>query len=102
MIILLTTSETAVSSGKTLKSEKINYTGLASHPQTDIIARQQKGHTGLLSLELDTENINDAVKFVNSLKLFIKGCSWGGHESLAMIPMMHEPQEILDECLVKT
>lgn len=78
------------------KVRKVNHTSLASHPQAEIIARQQKGHTGLLSLELDTDDVQDVLKFVNSLKLFAKGCSWGGHESLAILPLYDEPDEVLE------
>lgn len=75
---------------------RVYHTSLKSHPQADIIARQQKGHTGLLSLELDTDSMEDAARFVNALKLFAKGCSWGGHESLAIIPLWDEPEDIVE------
>lgn len=74
------------------KVKKVYYTGLASHPQADIIRRQQKGHTGLLSFELDG-TVSQAVAFINHLKLFGKGCSWGGFESLALCPLYQEPEE---------
>lgn len=77
------------------KVKKVNYTGLASHPQADIIKRQQTGHTSLMSLELDADP-DTAVKFIDSLKLFGKGCSWGGFESLALCPLYHASQEELD------
>lgn len=75
--------------------KKVNYTGLKSHPQADIIARQQKGHTSLMSFELVDEDPCTAVKLVNSLQLFLKGCSWGGHESLAIMPLLNEPEEAI-------
>lgn len=78
------------------KVRKVNHTSLASHPQAEIIARQQTGHTGLLSLELDTDSMEDVFKFVNNLKLFAKGCSWGGHESLAIVPLYDEPDDIVE------
>lgn len=68
------------------KVKKVNYTGLASHPQHDLIAKQQTGHSGLMSLELNASP-EDAVKFINNLRLFGKGCSWGGFESLALTPL---------------
>lgn len=76
------------------KVKKVNYTGLASHPQHDIIARQQTGHTGLMSCELNA-SAEDAVKFINRLHLFGKGCSWGGFESLALTPLYHCTDEEL-------
>lgn len=68
------------------KVKKVNYTGLASHPQAEVIARQQTGHTGLMSFQLDASP-EEAVKFINRLRLFGKGCSWGGFESLALTPL---------------
>lgn len=77
------------------KVKQVHYTGLASHPQADIIARQQKGHSSLLSFELDTKDPEAAVAFVNRLRLFGKGCSWGGHESLASLPFYKETESAL-------
>ena len=36
------------------KVRKVYYTGLASHPQRELIIKQQSGHTGLLSFELES------------------------------------------------
>ena len=78
------------------KVKKVYYTGLASHPQADIIARQQLGHTSLMSFELDTDDVEAAVRLADSLKIFSRGCSWGGHESLVILPLLKEPQSALD------
>lgn len=78
------------------KVKKVYYTGLASHPQHELIIRQQSGHTSLMSFELKTDSMEKTLAFVNSLKLFAKGCSWGGHESLVIMPVLKEPQEALD------
>lgn len=80
---------------KSPKVKKVNYTGLASHPQADIIKKQQKGHTSLMSLELDTSS-EKAVEFIDSLHIFGKGCSWGGFESLSLCPLYKASQEELD------
>ena len=48
-----------------------------------IARKQQKGECGLMSLEIDG-TLEETETFVNSLKLFEKGCSWGGFESLAI------------------
>lgn len=77
------------------KVKKVYYPGLKSHPQHELIRRQQTGSSGLMSLELDAEP-KAALKFVDSLKLFRKGCSWGGFESLAMVPLYYVEQEELD------
>lgn len=80
---------------KSDRVKRVNYTGLASHPQADIIRRQQKGHTSLMSIELDASP-EKAVEFIDNLKLFGKGCSWGGFESLALCPLYKASQDELD------
>ena len=77
------------------KVEKVYYTGLPSHPQAELISRQMRGHTGLMSLEL-TRSSEDAVRFINKLQLFGKGCSWGGFESLALCPLYRASDEDMD------
>ena len=43
-----------------------------------------KGASGLMGLRIKSKNKNSIKKFVNSLKLFGYGYSWGGFESLAL------------------
>lgn len=61
----------------------VYYTGLPSHPQYELARKQQKGECGLITFELDCTK-EETAKFVDSLKLFETGCSWGGFESLAI------------------
>ena len=42
------------------------------------------GASGLMGLRIKSNNVNSVRKFVNSLKLFGYGYSWGGFESLVM------------------
>ena len=42
------------------------------------------GSSGLMGLKIKSKNIKSVTKFVNSLKLFGYGYSWGGFESLAL------------------
>ena len=42
------------------------------------------GASGLMGLKIKSKNINSIKKFVNSLKLFGYGYSWGGFESLVL------------------
>ena len=42
------------------------------------------GASGLMGLKIKSRNINSVRKFVNSLKLFGYGYSWGGFESLVL------------------
>ena len=63
------------------KVQKIFYPGLASHPQHELAARQQKGFGSMMTLELDSR---DAVgRFLSALKIFLNAESLGGVESLA-------------------
>ena len=69
------------------KVDKVYYTGLKSHPQYDLVQKQQRGSTGLITFEVKGST-EDAKKAVNSLKVFKIGVSWGGFESLACMPQM--------------
>ncbi len=42
------------------------------------------GASGLMGIKIKTKNKNSVIKFVNSLKLFGYGYSWGGFESLVL------------------
>ena len=42
------------------------------------------GASGLMGLKIKSKNINSVRKFINSLKLFGYGYSWGGFESLVL------------------
>ena len=42
------------------------------------------GASGLMGLKIKSKDIKSVRKFVNSLKLFGYGYSWGGFESLAL------------------
>ena len=48
------------------------------------------GSSGLLGLKIKSENKKSVFKFVNSLKLFGYGYSWGGFESLALYQDVRE------------
>lgn len=65
------------------KIKKVYYTGLHSHPQYELARKQQTGECGLLTIELNGES-SGVETFVDNLKLFGIGCSWGGFESLAI------------------
>lgn len=75
------------------KVDKVYYTGLKSHPQYDLIQKQQKGSTGLLTFEIKG-NAQDARKVINSLRIFKIGVSWGGFESLACMPHLRCNEEV--------
>ncbi len=48
------------------------------------------GASGLMGLKIKSKNINSVRRFVNSLKLFGYGYSWGGFESLALHQELRE------------
>jgi len=74
------------------KVRKVNYPGLSSHPQYELMKGQQSGNTGLLSFEIDGTT-NDAKKLAESLKIFKIGVSWGGFESLVFMPHARMDEE---------
>lgn len=75
------------------KVDKVYYTGLSSHPQQELIQKQQRGSTGLMTFEIKG-GAEDAKKVINSLKVFKIGVSWGGFESLACMPHLRCSEEL--------
>ena len=72
--------------------KKVYYPGLESHPQYDLAKRQQTGSSGLLSFEVNASPAK-AVQVINRLRVFQIGPSWGGHESLAIMPLLKNTDE---------
>lgn len=68
--------------------ERVFYAGLPSHPQHALAARQMSGFSGLMGVVV-RGGMPAAVRFVNALRYFGIGVSWGGFESLAL-PMNPE------------
>jgi cystathionine gamma-synthase len=65
--------------------EKVNFPGLASHPQHELARRQQHGFGAMLSFEL--KGGEEVVKaFLSRLQLFCLAESLGGVESLVAHP----------------
>lgn len=59
---------------------------LKTHPNHDVFVRDHKGANGMVTIEFaDGYSSDDAIKFVDNLKLFSIGASWGGYESLATV-----------------
>jgi len=66
------------------KIRRIHYPGHPSHSQYELAQSQMKGGSSLLSLELDSDDIETTKRFVNALQYFAMGVSWGGFESLSV------------------
>lgn len=74
--------------------EQVYFPGLDSHPQRELAKRQMGASTGLLSFTLK-QDAEKTKAFVNRLKLFRIGVSWGGFESLAVMPLYNMNDEQL-------
>jgi cystathionine gamma-lyase len=62
---------------------QVYYPGLPFDPQPELTRRQLRGTSGLMSLQLRQSGREAAYRFVDALRYFGIGCSWGGFESLA-------------------
>ncbi|HET7229711.1 MAG TPA: cystathionine gamma-synthase [Longimicrobium sp.] len=62
------------------KVKKVYYPGLQSHDQHELAARQMKGFTGMVTIEMGS--IEAAKKVVDAVKIFALAESLGGVESL--------------------
>ena len=65
--------------------KKVYYPGLESHPQGELIRKQQKGFGAMLAFELNTEKVSLNALF-KRLKYFALAESLGGVESLIETP----------------
>ena len=66
--------------------EKVFYPGLKSHPQHDLALKQMKESGGMVSFTFKSGKKEDAIKFLEKLKVFTLAESLGGVESLANHP----------------
>ncbi len=80
---------------------EVRWAGLASHPQGDLARRQMSGFTGLLGFVLKTKDVTSVRRFFDSLQLFRRAVSWGGHDSLVYAPaisyLKEQPPERFSE-----
>ncbi|SHJ98202.1 cystathionine gamma-synthase [Epilithonimonas mollis] len=68
--------------------DKIFYPGLSSHPQYDLATRQMTEFGGMVSFTFKSGKKEDAVRFLENVKVFTLAESLGGVESLANLPAM--------------
>ena len=65
------------------KVKAVYYPGLPSHPQHELARKQLRGYSSLFTFALHEQAQEATYRFIDRLRLFSIGCSWGGHESLA-------------------
>ena len=66
------------------------------HPQYNLAVKQMVKPAGLFSIRLSITDMNKIELFVNSLRQFIIGVSWGGHESLVFPALSFDEQRTKD------
>ena len=69
---------------KQKKINKVFYPYKKGSQNYKLWKKYYSGASGLLGFKIKSKNKNSVLKFVNSLKLFGYGFSWGGFESLAL------------------
>mgnify|MGYP005649098881 CR=1 FL=1 len=73
---------------------KVFYPGLKSHSQYSLGCAQMSGYSGLMSFHLNIDSEAAVRRFVNRLRLFQIGVSWGGYESLVFPPGLALKREL--------
>ena len=68
------------------KIDKVYWPGFKNHPNYEIAKKQMKGFGGMVSFVTKGNNIEDAFKIVENLKIFTLAESLGGVESLSGHP----------------
>jgi len=68
--------------------DKVFYPGLPDHPFHDIAKKQMNGFGGMVSFTFKSGKKEDAIKFLEKLKVFTLAESLGGVESLANHPAL--------------
>lgn len=63
---------------------QVYYPGLESHQGHDLVRKQMRGTSGMVSFEPAFQTRERVFQFCEGLQLFQMGVSWGGHESLAI------------------
>lgn len=68
--------------------EKVFYPGLPNHPYHEIAKKQMSGFGGMVSFTFKSGKMQDAISFLEKLKVFTLAESLGGVESLANHPTL--------------
>jgi cystathionine beta-lyase/cystathionine gamma-synthase len=79
------------------KVRKVYSPRAAGNPQLGLGARQLRGASGLVSIELDAADVAAVERFCDALKRFLMTVSWGGYESLLFpVAVVHPANAPLD------
>lgn len=65
---------------------RVRHPGLPGHPQYALAQQQMSGSSSLFGFTLATDDLPAIKRFFNACRLFRRGVSWGGHESLIYAP----------------
>ncbi len=67
------------------KVERVNYSGLAGHPQHELACRQMKAHGGLMSFVVKG-GMDSAATVMNNFKLIVHAVTFGTSRTICMHP----------------
>ncbi|MGW2144494.1 trans-sulfuration enzyme family protein [Nonomuraea bangladeshensis] len=73
---------------------EVNHPGLPSHPGHAVALRQMSGFSSLFSIELATDDTDQVAIFLDKLRHFRIGVSWGGFESLVNAPALSTEESV--------
>jgi cystathionine beta-lyase/cystathionine gamma-synthase len=65
------------------KIRQVYHPQAVSNPQLGLSERQLTGASGMLTIDINTDQVAAVERFCNALKRFLMTVSWGGYESLA-------------------
>ncbi|MGV9308154.1 trans-sulfuration enzyme family protein [Nonomuraea sp. NPDC003727] len=66
----------------------VHHPGLPSHPDNELAARQMSGFSSVFGFEVDSDDRRAVSAFLDRLRAFRIGVSWGGFESLVIAPAL--------------
>ncbi|MGW5682226.1 trans-sulfuration enzyme family protein [Nonomuraea sp. NPDC003754] len=66
----------------------VHHPGLPSHPDHELAARQMSGFSSVFGFEVDSDDRRAVAAFLDGLRAFRIGVSWGGFESLVIAPAL--------------
>ncbi|MCB2256524.1 cystathionine beta-lyase [Pseudomonas chlororaphis] len=79
--------------------KRVFHPALPDHPGHALWRRDFNGSNGLLSFELREADADHAERFIDALKLFGLGASWGGYESLITVADTQDRDNAADRSL---